>query len=130
MVGWPKILISIAVGVGCVVGLTWTVIVQGPSQIATSSGAATDDRRLNAEDLESEVRAALPAGSSLVDVETFLTKLGLEFSFEARTKTVFAVARKLPGSRLFASKSLAFKFHFDDGLALNSIEAEVIYTGP
>ena len=85
---------------------------------------------MNAETLEREVRSALPAGSLLAAVQNYLTKRGLEFSFEAQSKTVFAIARKLQGSTSLTSKSLAFKFHFDDGLALKSIDAEVLYTGP
>jgi hypothetical protein len=85
---------------------------------------------MNAETLEREVREALPAGSSLAAVENYLTKRGLEFSFEERSKMVFAIARKLQGSTNLASKSLAFKFHFDDARTLKSIDAEVLYTGP
>ncbi len=85
---------------------------------------------MDADALEREVRGALPVGSSLAAVQEFLTKHGLEFSFEARSTTVFAIARGLAGSTIFANKSLTFKFHFDDGLALKSIDTEVLYTGP
>lgn len=129
MVGWPRILTLLAIGVSCVVVLSWALTVRSPAQTAPTNGAATGSP-MNAETLEREVREALPVGSSLAAVEDYLTKHGLEFSFEERSKTVFAIARKLQGSTSLASKSLALKFHFDDARTLKSIDAEVLYTGP
>jgi len=119
MVEWQRTLILLAIGAGCVMVLIWA-----------SNGATTDIRRMNAETLERAVRRALPMGSSLAAVEDYLGKHGLQFSFQDRSKTVFAIARKLKGGTSLVSKSLAFKFHFDDALALKSIDAEVLYTGP
>jgi len=129
MVGWLRTLTLVAIGVGCVVALSWA-LARGSDQTAPTNGVTTDGRPMNAETLEREVRSALPMDSSLAVVEDYLTKRGLEFSFEERSKTVFAIARKLQGSTSLVSKSLTFKFHFDDAAALKSIDAEVFYTGP
>ena len=94
------------------------------------NGAATDIHQMTTEALEREIRNRLPTGSPLAMVEDFLSKRGIEFSFEASSKTVYATARKLKGGTILASKALTLKFHFDDALNLKSIDAEVLYTSP
>jgi hypothetical protein len=129
MIRGPRILTLFAIGVGCVVVLSWACMVRGPAQTAPTNGAVTGSS-MNAETLEREVREALPVGSPLAAVEDYLNKHSIEFSFQERSKTVFAIARKLQGGTSLVSKSLAFKFHFDDERTLKSIDAEVLYTGP
>lgn len=129
MAGWLRILILLAIGLDSVVVLSSGLTARSLAQTESTNGAATGGP-MNAETLEREVRGALPAGSSLAAVEDYLTKRGLEFSFEERSKTVFAIARKLQGNTSLTSKSLAFKFHFDEALALKSIDAEILYTAP
>ena len=80
--------------------------------------------------LERDVRAGLPLGNPLATVEAFLAQLGLEFSFDASSKSVYAIARKLKGSTASASKSLQLQFRFNDASKLTSIDAKVLYTGP
>ncbi len=80
--------------------------------------------------LERDVRAGLPLGSSLAAVEAFLARRGLEFSFDASSRTVQAIARNLKGSDWLVSQSLQLRFHFDDASGLKSIEAEPVATGP
>jgi hypothetical protein len=127
MTRWPTILLVI--GGGCVAVLSWMSTPESHDQTMLMNSAAADGHQMNAEALEREVRTALPVGSSLATVQDYLTKSGLEFSFESRSRTVFAIARKLQGSTSLTSKSLAFKFHFDDGLSLKSIDGQVQYTG-
>ncbi|MGD0577573.1 MAG: hypothetical protein ABSC08_01465 [Bryobacteraceae bacterium] len=86
--------------------------------------------RVNTEALKREIRVALPLGSPISAVEGFLQKRGIEFSFEASSKTGYAIVRNIKGSSIIVSKSLTLKFHFDDTLNLKSIDAEVLYTGP
>jgi hypothetical protein len=86
--------------------------------------------RVDAEVLEREVRAALPLGSPLADVEGFLQKRGMEFSFDASSRAIYAAARGLKGSTSITRKDLTLKFHFDNSLILESIDAKVLYTGP
>jgi len=130
MVNWPKILTSCAIVAGCVLVLSWMLTVQSPAQTEAPKEASIDSHPMNADGLEHEVRSALPAGSSVAAVQEYLTGRGLEFSFDAPSKTVFAMARKLQGSTSLVNKSLAFKFRFDDGFVLTSINVEVLYTGP
>jgi hypothetical protein len=69
-------------------------------------------------------------GCSQSTVEEFLGKHGIEFSLQESSKSIYAVARKLRGSTMFASQSLALQFHFDDLSKLKSLDAKVNYTGP
>jgi hypothetical protein len=82
------------------------------------------------EAFEREIRIGLPLGSSLSTVEGFLTKRGIEFSFDASSQSVHAIARKLKGSTWLVSKSLELRFQFDDALNLRSIDTKVVFTGP
>ncbi len=117
-----KTLVLLAVGAGCLIVL---MAVWGQRRNhATMANSATSD------ELEREIRAALPLGSSLSSVEGFLSKRGLEFSFDKSSGSVFAIARKLKGSTALASKSLQLQFRFDDDSRLKSIDAKVLYTGP
>src|ERR1035437_6137024 len=125
-----KIVIPCAIGIGCLV-LLFVIFMNHKTRHSVMAKNATIDVRLaDAEVLEREIRVGLPLGSSLSSVEGYLSKRGIEFGFEAPSKTVYAIMRKMKGSSSFASKSLALRFHFDDDLKLKSIDSEVVYTGP
>ena len=130
MVGYPRPLVLLAVGVGCVVSLLWMFTDRRGNHTMMANDAVTDIHQVNAEALEREIRNGLPIGSPLATVEGFLNKREIEFSFEAPSKTLYATARKLKGSTIFASKSRTLRFHFDDALNLKSIDTKVGYTGP
>jgi hypothetical protein len=85
---------------------------------------------MSAEALEREIRTGLPIGCSLATVQGALGKYGIENSFEASSKTVYAIVNNLKGGSILSSKSLTFQFHFDDALKLQSIDAKVLFTGP
>jgi len=121
MTVWFKVMIGVAICVGCVVLL---------SVVVTVVGVVNDQHRVDAGVLEQEIRNGLPTGSSLSTVEEFLKKSGLKFSFEARSKTIYAAAHKLKGSNFVTTKDLMLKFNFDDSSKLTSIDAQVLYTGP
>ena len=72
----------------------------------------------------------LPIGTALTKVEEFLRQRKMEFSYEAPSKSLHAIARKLKGSTDLVTKSLQFHLHFDEKLQLKSIDAKVLYTGP
>lgn len=124
MVTWSKALILLAIGIGFLVLLRIIFMDQKAGQATMANGG------VSAEVLEREIRGGLPLGSSLSTVQDFLSKRGIEFSFEASSKSVCAVARKLKGSTTVASKSLSLQFHFDDASNLKSIDAKVLYTDP
>jgi hypothetical protein len=116
-----KVLILVAIGAGCLIVL---MAVWGPRRNhATMANSPTS------EELEREIRAELPIGSSLSTVQGCLTKRELEFSFQTSSRTIVAIARKLPGSTAVVSKSFQLEFRFDDASKLKSIDAKVLYTG-
>jgi hypothetical protein len=125
MVRWKKILVFIGAGLGCILAVSWAGSAYLESNVATRSKFG----HVKAEDLDREVRNALPVGSSLDTVEAFLRKRGFEPSFEESSKTVNAIARETKGSN-FIIESLAFQFHFDEEMRLTSIDSKVYLTGP
>jgi hypothetical protein len=80
--------------------------------------------------LQDDARRSLPIGSSLIEVTEFLKKRKLEFSFDSKSTTVYAIARHVRGSGMFITRSFTFKFHFDDQMGLKFIDTEPVYTGP
>lgn len=116
MAKWLRVLILGVIGIGAV-WLAWGFFMG-------------HQNRESAEVLERQVRAELPVGSSLAEVEGYLQKRGIEFSYQAPSKTVYAAARKLTGSTMVTRQDLTMKFHFDDSSRLESIDAKVAYTGP
>jgi hypothetical protein len=116
MAKWLKVLILGVIGIGAL-GFAWEVLMG-------------HNNRESAEALEQEVRAQLPVGSSLATVEGFLEKRGIEFSYQAPAKTLYAAARKLKGSTMITQHDLTLKFHFDDSSRLESIDTKAAYTGP
>lgn len=130
MTGFSRVFLTCAIAVGCLALLFVVLMNRKSGNAIVLNGKMTDTSRVNAEDLEREIRAGLPIGCPPATVQEFLATRGIEHSFEASSKTVYAIVNKLKGGSIFASKSLAFQFHFDDSLKLQSIDAKVLYTGP
>jgi hypothetical protein len=84
---------------------------------------------VNAKAFEREVRTALPPGTSVTAVEEFLGNRKVEFSFDPNSRVLHAIVRNLDGGSVLAKQSLAFKFYFDDGSKLKTLDAKVAYTG-
>jgi hypothetical protein len=116
MARWTKVLIAIAMGLVSLVVLS----------LVMDRGIGHGDAKV----LEREIRVGLPLGSSLSTVDEFLGKRGIEHSFAAPSKTIYAIVRKTNGSDLLITEELTFRFHFDDALKLKSIDAKVELTGP
>jgi hypothetical protein len=110
------LLVAVVVVIGCVGLLVATFGVNGPSLI-------------DAEALERETRAALPAGTPLSTVEEFLRSRRVEYSFDASSGIVSGGIRRVQGGNIFVHKSFAMRIHFDDALRLRSIDTEAHYTG-
>lgn len=123
-----RVLIPCAICLGCLVLLSLLLMNQKTGHTIVLNGAVTHTSQVNAETLESEVRTGLPMGSSLVTVDDFLTKRKIEHSFVTSSKIVYAIINNLKGGSILVSKSLAFQFHFDDSLKLQSVDAKVVYT--
>lgn len=130
MIGSSRSTLLITLGIGCIVLLVWMLSGRRTGHREMVNGAVTDVHQMDAEALEREIRSGLPVGSPLGDVEGFLGKRDIEFSFEAPSKTLYATARKLKGSTMASSKSLVLKFYFDDASKLKFIDSKVLYTGP
>ena len=122
--------ITCAVGIGLIVLLSVVFLNMKSGHAIVVDGKVTDTSRVDAEALEREVRTGLPIGSSLATVNDFLAKREIEHSFDAPSKTVYAVVNKLKGGSILTKKSLTFQLHFDDSLKLTSIDTKVVYTGP
>jgi len=120
----------LALAVVCAVSLLWMFSERRADTVITADGMVTDIHKMSSETLEHEIRSELPKGSPLTTVDDYLKKRGIEFSFEAPTRTLYATARKLKGSTTLISKCLTLRFYFDDDSKLKSIDAKVSYTGP
>jgi hypothetical protein len=128
--GYMRVIIPCAVGIGFIVLLSVLLMNMKSGQAIILNGKVTDTSRVTAEALEREVRTGLPIGSSLATVDNFLAKREIEHSFNASSKTVYAIVNKLKGGSIFAKKSLSVQLHFDDSLKLKSIDTKALYTGP
>lgn len=61
-----------------------------------------------AEAVEQDIRFALPVGSTLLNVQEYLTANRIESSFDLRSKTVSAVVRYVDGSIWLYERILPF----------------------
>ena len=113
--------------VGAIALVVLSTIVIG--RVKRDHVAASEGHRVNAEAFEREVRTALPPGTSVTAVEEFLGNRKVEFSFDPNSRVLHAIVRNLDGGSVLAKQSLAFKFYFDDGSKLKTLDAKVAYTG-
>jgi hypothetical protein len=123
-------MLLIALAVVCAASLLWMFSGRRADQVMMADRTVTDIHKKSPEGLEHEIRSELPIGSPLTTVDEYLKKRGIEFSFEAPTKTLYATAHKLKGSTMLFSNSLTLRFCFDNASKLKSIDAKVSYTGP
>jgi hypothetical protein len=130
MVVFSRPLVLLAAGIGFIVLLSVVLLTMKSGNAIILNGKVTDTSRVNAEALEREVRTGLRIGSSLATVDDFLAKREIEHSFDASSKTVYAIVNKLKGGSILARKSLTFQLRFDDSLKLKSIDTKAHYTGP
>jgi hypothetical protein len=77
-----------------------------------------------------DIRQTLPIGSSRQAIEVALRSRHLTFSFEERSRTIYAGARYLKGSNPIVEMGLSLKFRLDESLHLQGIDSKTIYTGP
>jgi hypothetical protein len=121
--------VRIAIGTVCFFNL-WAPTRARPPDYNVGWDAPIQVRYMHAQSLEQSVREALPIGSPLAMVEGYLNEQGLEFSFYSPARIIFAITRNVQGSGVLISKAVTFRFHFDDELRLESIEVEILRTGP
>ena len=83
-----------------------------------------------ADALERSVRTSIPLGSTRQFAEEGLQQQGLRFSYEAKSRTLYASARNLKGSNWLVESGVSLQLHFDVDGRLAAIEARVENTGP
>jgi hypothetical protein len=97
---------------------------------AAAGPGGKDFHEVSAEDLERDVRAEVPLGSTRDFVEELLKQKRMKFSFDPATQSVAATAPYFKGSNFVVYRSLGFAFRFDDVSQLKSIDTNVKFTGP
>jgi hypothetical protein len=70
---------------------------------ATKNGTVRDFRNLTGDELERDVRAQVPLGSSRTFIENFLTKEEMKFSYDSSLNATLASAPCLKGSGIVVS---------------------------
>jgi hypothetical protein len=96
---------------------------------ATQNRTVRDFRNFTGEELERDVRAQVPLGSSRAIVENFLTKEEMKFTYDSSLNATLANAPCLKGSGIVV-KSLGLTFRFNHESRLVSIESRVHLIGP
>ena len=109
-----------AVGVGLLIPLVNKLGDQtGPEAI----------QKMDPDELDRQIRKALPLGTSLTEVQTYLRQPGIEASFDPATNTEFAAIRNVQGSSFVILRTAGFEFAFNDNMRLKSITYKVELTG-
>jgi hypothetical protein len=85
---------------------------------------------MTAQQLDSDVRANLPLGSTLALVEGVLRTKGMSFSFDPAAHRIQAGANRVKGSNWLIYESVGYTFLFDDSSRLKAITSKVYFTGP
>jgi hypothetical protein len=80
--------------------------------------------------VEQQIRRSLPVGSSIETVQTVLQYGRFESAYDAKTKTLNAVARNVKESNWLIQDDLGLSFHFDSASKLTGIETKRHLTGP
>ena len=76
-----------------------------------------------------EIDAALPPGTARAEVERFLDERGLEWSYVARERTVYALVKDAGGTAA-VKRSFQLKFRLDEEGRLARYTIEEGWTGP
>ena len=125
--------LRIAVAVSCValgIGVGSSLLERSARRLATGNGAFRDFRQVTAEELDREVRAQVPLGSTRAFVEGYLNRERMRFNFDPSSRAIRANAPYLKGSSFLIFETLAFEFQFDGDWKLKSIDSSVHLTGP
>jgi hypothetical protein len=80
-------------------------------------------------DLEQEIRSNLPVGSTLQEIETYLTTKNISHSYVERENRVYGIVPDVERG-LLVSKSLQIVVDLDRQHRLESLELKPVYTGP
>jgi hypothetical protein len=95
-----------------------------------SALASACRRSPSAVDLDTELRRALPVGTSLENVDSYLKSHNVEHSFNTKDRRVYAIVRNLKRDAIGISESFSIVFGFSESNRLTKIETSTEYTGP
>ena len=87
-------------------------------------------QKFDIQGLDRKFKSALPLGTPLSAVQSYLNQPGVHTSFDQATHAEFAVIRNIRGSSFLIERSVCFYFTFDDNLNLRSITNKEELTGP
>ena len=90
--------ISALVLCAAIVAVGSVLLSRSACRAATKNGAVRDFRKFTGKELERDVCTQVPLGSSRAFVESFLTKEGMEFSYNSFLNATVASAPCLKGS--------------------------------
>jgi hypothetical protein len=79
--------------------------------------------------LDRDLRAALPIGTPRDTVEAALRSRHLEFSYDSGGRRIETGARDMKGSNPLVEVRLTLQFHFDQNELLEKIDSRVVNTG-
>jgi hypothetical protein len=82
------------------------------------------------EQIDHVVRASLPAGTTLQDIDGFFTKHRVEHSFYEPANQVFAAIRNIKGGFFPVSKDAQIIITLDKSERLVGLEVKAVMTGP
>jgi hypothetical protein len=110
----------------CLAGLPWLLdrYVDLPANVQNHFHDVT------AQQLNRDVRARLPLGSTRSSVEEVLRTKGMRFAFDSSAREIYANAPQVKGSNWLVYKSVGFTFQFDGSSKLKAIRSKIYLTGP
>lgn len=79
--------------------------------------------------IEDEVKQALPIGTSMEKVDSYLTSHEIEHSLYKKENRIYAIVRNLQRQPNGVSASLSIIFSFDISNSLTNVQSKVEYTG-
>lgn len=99
--------------------------------LSTTSCALADSRitMKNIENFKSTFNSELPVGSSRADVESYLAKLNLEYSYVESERKFYAIIPKIGRYRIIYESSLLIRVQMDVADKVEKIEYKIEHTG-
>jgi hypothetical protein len=100
-----------------------------PSQSARPMDRKIDNS-MTLEEIDHAARAALPQGTTLTEIDRYLTDNHVEHSFYKPTNQVFAAIRNIKGGFFPVSKDAQVIITLDKSERLAILEVKPVMTGP
>lgn len=80
--------------------------------------------------IEDEVKQALPIGTPMEKVDSYLTSHKVEHSLYKKENRIYAIVRNVQTQSNGVSGNLSVIFSFDTNNSLTNVQSKVEYTGP